>query len=213
MNDAEENILGTNERFDQAEKDLTEATDELQSKNKLIRKVEAKLHAEEDENKRCLILIEGVPEKSKLKPREIAGNLLKELGIDFVESDIRTTYRMGQLQNNPKRGRAIKVKFSATYFKQEICKNVVKRVIKAGKGYISRMSGHNMSNRSKEEIFAISRFAKSKDIDVKVKGDKLIIDEKVFKHEDLDDLPHRLSIEKAKMIPVCDGWAFQRGLR
>ena len=126
MNDAEENILSTNERFDQAEIDPTEATDELQSKNKLIRKVEAKLNTEEDENKRCLILIEGVPEKSKLKPREIAGNLLKELGIDFVESDIRTAYRMGQLQNNPKRGRAIKVKFSATYFKQEICKNIVK---------------------------------------------------------------------------------------
>ena len=26
--------------------------------------------------------------------------------------------------------------------------------------------------------------------------------------EDLDDLPHRLLIEKAKIIPVCDGWAF-----
>ena len=120
INSVEENMTSTNERFEQVERDMKEATDELQSKNKLIRKVETKLNADEEEIKRCSILIEGVPEKNKQKPRETAGNLLKELGINFVESDIRAAYRMGRIQNNSKRGRSIKVKFSAMYFKQEM---------------------------------------------------------------------------------------------
>ena len=52
-------------------------------------------------------------------------------------------------------------------------------------------------------------YAKSQGIVGKVKGDKLIIDDTVYKHEDLDDLPHYLSMAKAKIIPASDGWAFQ----
>ena len=43
----------------------------------------------------------------------------------------------------------------------------------------------------------------------KLKGDKLVIDKKMYRHEDLEDLPHGLSMEKVKIIPVTNVWAFQ----
>ena len=51
-------------------------------------------------------------------------------------------------------------------------------------------------------------YAKSEGIEAKLKGDRLIIDGKVYKYEDLDDLPYNLSMERAKLIPVTDGSAF-----
>ena len=38
---------------------------------------------------------------------------------------------------------------------------------------------------------------------------KLVIDDKVYKFEDIDELPHGLTLEKAKIIATSDGWAFQ----
>ena len=204
----EDDMASTNERVDQAERDMNEASEEMQMKNKIIRKVEPKINAEEEEFKRCLVLIEGVPEKTKQKPREIAGNLLKELGISFVESDIRAAYRMGQIQNNQKRGRSIKVKFSASYFKQD--RNISK--LKGNQRWEGIIISDVLSQQEQEQrrdLRCIVAFAKSQGIEAKVKGDRLIIDEKVYKHEDLDELPHGLSMEKAKIIAVSDGWAFQ----
>ena len=160
--------------------------------------------------KRCSVLLEGVPEKTKLKPREIASNLLKELGISHVDSDIRAAYRMGQLQNNQRRGRSIKIKFSATYFKQELYQNITK--LKGNKSWEGIIVSDVLTQEEQEQrrdLRCIVAYAKSQSIDAKIKGDKLIIDEKVFKHEDLDSLPYDLSMERAKLIPVSDGWAFQ----
>ena len=114
INSVENSMASTNEKFEQVEKDMNDAPEELQSKSKIFHKVEAKLNADEDELKRCSILTEGIPEKVKQTPRKMATNLLKELGINFVESDIRLSN--SSIQNNQKRARAIKIKFSATYF-------------------------------------------------------------------------------------------------
>ena len=58
----ENDLANTQERVDQAERDVGAAANELRNKNTLFRKVEAKINAEEEEIKRCSVLLEGVPE-------------------------------------------------------------------------------------------------------------------------------------------------------
>ena len=94
----------THERIDQAERDRGEAANELQNKNSLFHEVEAKINADGEETRRCSVLLEGVLEKTKIKPREIASNLLKELGINHVDSDIRVAYRMASCKTTKEKG-------------------------------------------------------------------------------------------------------------
>ena len=181
MKNVEDDVTTTHERIDQAERDMGQAANELLNKNSLLHKVEAKINADGEETERCSVLLEGVLEKRKRKPREIASNLLKELGINHVDSDIRVASRMGQLQNNQRKGRAIKIKFSATFFKQEIYKNISK--LKGNnnwEGIIVSDVLMQEEQSQRRDLRCIAAYAKSIDIDAKVKGDKLIIDEKVY---------------------------------
>ena len=181
MKNVEDDVTTTHERIDQAERDMGQAANELLNKNSLLHKVEAKIIADGEETERCSVLLEGVLEKTKIKPREIASNLLKELGINHVDSDIRVASRMGQLQNNQRKGRAIKIKFSATFFKQEIYKNISK--LKGNnnwEGIIVSDVLMQEEQSQRRDLRCIAAYAKSIDIDAKVKGDKLIIDEKVY---------------------------------
>ena len=59
-----------------------------------------------------------------------------------------------------------------------------------------------------KEMRAVSGYAKSKNVDSKVKGMKLVIDGKAY-YKEMKDLPHGLSIEAAKTIEVEDKVAFQ----
>ena len=43
----------------------------------------------------------------------------------------------------------------------------------------------------------------------KVRGTKIIFDGKAYAHKDMEALPHNLSMEKAKIVEVEDGIAFQ----
>ena len=88
---------------------------------------------------------------------------------------------MGQLQNNQRKGRAIKIKFSATFFKQEIYKNISKLKGNTNwEGIIVSDVLMQEEQSQRRDLRCIAAYAKSIDIDAKVKGDKLIIDEKVY---------------------------------
>ena len=50
---------------------------------------------------------------------------------------------------------------------------------------------------------------KLKDIDFHLQGSELIVDKRPFLNINMKDLPHRLSIEAAKMVEIEDGLAFQ----
>ena len=52
-------------------------------------------------------------------------------------------------------------------------------------------------------------YARSIDVDCKLKDYSLIIDGLRYKYEDIDKLPHNLSLENAKIIEVQDGFVFQ----
>ena len=62
--------------------------------------------------------------------------------------------------------------------------------------------------QQRRDLRCLVAYAKSEGIEAKLKGDRLIIDGKVYKYEDLDDLPYNLSMERTKLIPVTDGSAF-----
>ena len=206
----EKGLTDANDRVENAEKEMGEAANDFHHKTKVFQKVEMRLNAEEEEAKRCMVLLEGIPERTKLKPREIATNLLNELEINFVESDIRAAYRLGQLQDKQKRGRTIKVKLSASYIKQEIYKNINK--LKGNRSWEGVIISDVLSQQEQEQrrdLRCLAAFARSHDIEAKVKGDKLVIDGKTYKYDDIDELPYELSLEKAKIIAVIDGWAFQ----
>ena len=99
---------------------------------------------------------------------------------------------MGQLQNNQRKGRAIKIKFSATFFKQEIYKNISKlNGNKNWEGIIVSDVLMQEEQSQRRDLRCIAVYVKSIDIDAKVRRDKLIIDEK---HDDVDSLPHKLCI-------------------
>ena len=74
MKNVEDDVTTTHERIDQAERDMGEAANELLNKNSLLHKVKAKINADGEETKRCSVLLEGVLEKTIIKPREIASN-------------------------------------------------------------------------------------------------------------------------------------------
>ena len=56
---------------------------------------------------------------------------------------------------------------------------------------------------------AVSAFARAKGIDCKVRGTQLIIEGEAFTTKEMNNLPHDLSIENAKVVAVEDGTAFQ----
>ena len=60
-----------------------------------------------------------------------------------------------------------------------------------------------------KEMRAISAFAKSQAIDSKMRGTKIVVDGKAYSYGELGTLPHNLTIERAKVIEVEDGTAFQ----
>ena len=59
----------------------------------------------------------------------------------------------------------------------------------------------------KKEPKAIFAYAKSKGVDVKMRRNNLVIDR--IRYSSTEALPHDLSIEKAKIVKVKDGLAFQ----
>ena len=61
----------------------------------------------------------------------------------------------------------------------------------------------------RRDLRCLHAYARSNDIDSKLKGDSLIVDGVRYKHEDIGRLPHSLTMENAKIIEVQDGYAFQ----
>ena len=56
----------------------------------------------------------------------IVTNLLKDLGVEFSDSDIKSAYRLGPINDKATRARSIKVQFVSNHFKYEILKNIQK---------------------------------------------------------------------------------------
>ena len=120
-------IKDANEKLDVPQKLLEDTRTNLNLKSEIVDlKLEKKYEKEEDELKRCLLLIDGVKEHGNKKPVAVVENLMKDLGIQVKESDIKTAYRLGPLETGVSRPRTIKVHFNKANTKGESFKNIGK---------------------------------------------------------------------------------------
>ena len=65
---------------------------------------------------------------------------------------------------------------------------------------------YHLKNKASKGIFAA---AKSQGLNVKLRGNNLIIDDIKYSYKDIDSLPHGLTMESVKILIVTDGLAFQ----
>ena len=91
MKDLHGKVEGLSKTLDQAtaklestQQLLNETRKKLKYKAKVIEKLDIKYQKDEDELKRCLLLLDGISEQEK-RPTEVVKNLIKDLGIDIFE--------------------------------------------------------------------------------------------------------------------------------
>ena len=108
---------------------------ELKARDKTLEKLEKKYEKDEEELKRCLLLLDGVNERDNKRPMAVIQALLTDLGITFKEGDVKVAYRLGALKTGISRPRTIKVQFANSSIKGDIFKNIGKlKKIDAWKG-------------------------------------------------------------------------------
>ena len=171
-------------------------------------KLDVKYNRDEEENMRCQLIIDGAKEQGR--PKAVVASLLKDLGVEFVEADIRSAYRLGPVNDKSTRPRSIKVRFVSNKFKYDIYKNIQKL-----KGKEQWQGVHISDAVSQDEqekrrdmrcIFAVG---KARRIDIKLRGSNIISDGIKYGHSDINDLPKGLSIKGIRIVATNDGTAFQ----
>ena len=202
LDQANEKIKATQNLLDLTRKDLLE-------KAVTIDKLDKKYERDEMELKRCLLLLDGVTEQEK-RLTTVINSLLSDLGIDTKEGDIKASYRLGALKTGISRPRTIKVQFANAKIKTEIFKNIGKlKTIVAWKGVHLSDALTPKEQKQAKDLRCIFALGKAKKLDIKLRGNVIIIDGIRFTHKDIDSLPYELSMESAKIIQVADGVAFQ----
>ena len=196
------------QKYDESQLLLNKTTTILAEFTKTVNKLDVKYNRDEEENMRCQLIIDGAKEQGR--PKIIVVSLLKDLGVEFVEADIRSAYRLGPVNEKSTRPRSIKVQFVSNKFKYDIYKNIQKL-----KGKEQWQGVHISDAVSQDEqekrrdmrcIFAVG---KARSIDIKLRGSNIIIDGIKYGHSDINDLPKGLSIKGIKVVATKDGTAFQ----
>ena len=119
-------LRDANDRLDTTQKLLDETREDLKEKAIIIEKHDKKYEPEEDELKRCLLLLDGVNEHGNKKPTTVVENLLKDLGIQLKDGDIKSAYRLGPLKKGVSRPRTIRMQFTTSNMKGGIFKHIGK---------------------------------------------------------------------------------------
>ena len=175
---------------------------------KTVNKLDLKYTRDEEENMRSQLIIDGAKEQGR--PKSVVASLLKDLGVEFVEADIRSAYRRGPVNDKSTRPRSIKVQFVSNKFKYDIYKNIQKLKGKEQwRGvHISDAVSQDEQERRRDMrcIFAVG---KARSIDIKLRGSNIIIDGIKYGHSDINALPKGLSIKGIKVVATKDGTAFQ----
>ena len=204
-----QNLDQAHEKLNATQKILDETRKELREISKTIEKLDKKYERDEMELKRCLLLLDGVSEQEK-RPTMVVNKLLADLGIETKEGDVKASYRLGALKTGVARPRTIKVQFSSSKIKAEIFKNIGKpKKNTAWKGVHLSDAMTPLEQRQAKDLWCIYAVGKSKGLDIKLRGNIVIIDGIRFSYNDIGNLPYDLSMETVKIIDVTDGVAFQ----
>ena len=149
-------------------------------------------------------------EQGARRPKSIVSNLLKDLQVEFAESDIKSAYRLGPINDKASRPRSIKVQFASNAFKYEIFKNIQHLKGKEmWRGVHISDAGTIEEQDRRRDMRCIYAAGKSRGIDAKLRGSIIVIDGVKFTHKDIQNLPKGLSICEIKIVATKDGVAFQ----
>ena len=97
-------------KYDATQKLLDEATANMETFAATITKLDTKFVKDEEELLRCQLIVDGVKEgqQGAHRPKSIITNLLKDLQVDFVDTDIKSAYRLGPIKENASLPRSVK---------------------------------------------------------------------------------------------------------
>lgn len=147
-------------------------------------------------------------EESNFDPTHaVAYSTLQTIFETLVYEDIDIAYRIGKKGPSP---RPILIKFS----KENIRNEVNKRRTNLKDSEMTQSSYLNDDlpvkvNQRRSDMRCIVNHAKSKNVNARILGDRISVDNKIYSYKDIDRLPDGLKIADAKMIATPKGIAFQ----
>ena len=102
------------------------------------------------------------------------------------------------------------MKFHSNLTKQTLYKNIATLKDNEKWKHISiRDDVTEQTLNIQRDLRCLAASARSQGLRAQVRGKALIVDDKRYTYEDIDDLPHGLSLENAKVVTTQDGVAFQ----
>ena len=206
----ETKIDATSNNLDESNVQIVNAKKEIKAHTKTLGKLDHKYERDDEELRRCSLIIDGINERDNKRPKVVVENLLNDLGADWKEGDIKSTYRLGPIKPGVSRPRSIKVIFSNVNVKGEIFRNIEKMSrMESWKGVRLADAISRQEQLQQRDLRCIFAAAKSRGINVKLRGSTIIIDDIKYTYKDIDSLPHGLSMENVKIVKVSDGYAFQ----
>ena len=197
-------------KFDDTQDQLKSAQKELKEHSKLLGKLDRKYMKDEEEFRRCTLLIDGVNERDYKRPRAVIDALLKDLGVDFKESNVCSAFRLGPIRAGVARPHSIKITFATSSAKREIFENIDKlKDLDAWKGIRLSDAISPQEQSQNRDLCGIYGAAKSPNLNVKLRGSTIIFDDIKYTYKEIDSLPHGFNMEGVKIINVSDGLAYQ----
>ena len=161
-----------------------------------------RLDSMEKRQKNHNMIIEGVKEKQNENLRLILDEMLEDMGVSFTVEWVDCIYRVRPKKQGTDR-RPIMINFPFLSYKHEIFQNIYKlKDNQKWRGVYLQDNLTLVEQSKKKETRAIYAYAKSKGVDVKMKGSQLVIDGDKYSYG--EDLPRDLSIENAKTVVVKD---------
>ena len=174
----ENNLTTTTNKLDDTQGQFKEAQKQLKDHAKVLGKLDKKYIKDEDEFRKCTLLIDGANERDNKRPKAVIEALLKDLGVDYKEADIRTAYCLGPVRMGISRPRSIKVIFAATTTKAEIFKNIDKLKDLDGWKGIRLSDAISPAEQSQQrDLRCIYAAAKAQNLNVKLRGSTIIFDD------------------------------------
>ena len=192
---------------------FTTEAEESKEENKLLRQrlhevenIGQRFLRQEDDCKRRNIVIE----KSFQKTKEEITELLTDLGIEMSPLTVINLHRLGKQVEGATYHRPVKVLFLSNLTKQLLFKNIsnLKDNEKWKKVTINDDVTEEVKNIQRD-LRCLAASARAKGLKAQQRGKVLVLEGQRYMYNEIDNLPHEISLENAKIVETPDGVAFQ----
>lgn len=151
--------------------------------------------------------VETPMEESTFDPcHAVAFETLSSIMDTLTQEDIDVAYRMGRKGTQP---RPILIKFARESVRNEVNKRrfQLKEVDATKSAYLNPDLPPKL-NHQRSELRSVVNLAKSKQVAAKFQGNRITVDNKVYRHDELDKLPSGLTLSDAFQVKTPKGIAF-----